>query len=165
MEDLPEFEWKFQKENKCLSWEKRGRNQESLRKALILWGPFFLFSVILSRRTILLWFLHHKNTRFFFSFIVFDPISMSFSIFHHTNINQHNITSLSFFSFSLSTLFSIYIIWLFDNERVCTFETQALFQGRPKGKAAQARALGPPKIYFFYEGFRPQKNSMKFVYI
>jgi hypothetical protein len=38
-------------------------------------------------------------------------------------------------------------------------------QGRPKGKAAQARALDPPKILFFNEEFRPQKNSMNFLYI
>jgi hypothetical protein len=38
-----------------------------------------------------------------------------------------------------------------------------LYQGRPKGKAAQARALGPPKIFLFYKEFRPQKNSLNFI--
>jgi hypothetical protein len=31
-------------------------------------------------------------------------------------------------------------------------------QGRPKGKAAQARALGLPKKIIFLKPIRPQKN-------
>jgi hypothetical protein len=38
-------------------------------------------------------------------------------------------------------------------------------QGRPKGKAAQARALGPPKFYFFYKGYRPPKKNSLYIYI
>jgi hypothetical protein len=60
--------------------------------------------------------------------------------------------------------FSLAQIWVLSDDQDL-HNTLEAGQGRPKGKAAQARVLGPPKILFFNEGFRPQKISMNFLYI
>jgi hypothetical protein len=39
------------------------------------------------------------------------------------------------------------------------------FQGWPKGKAGQARVLGPPNLFIFIKELGPQKNySLNFIY-
>jgi hypothetical protein len=38
-------------------------------------------------------------------------------------------------------------------------------QGRPKGKAAQARALDPQKNIFFIKDIGPKKKSLNCIYI